>query len=365
MTYKILGKLPDPFLKDDGTKMSPREWMSARGEIFNKITKIEFGGLPPRADFVKAIRISMQSTMGKTVTYKIIAGYKERYFSYLMDITPPKGAIDGSVKYPVMLTGDACFNNCESDVIEAAGEMGIAVARFNRLEMACDNTFVGKVGGVYDLFPEDDEFSAISAWAWGYITTVTALSEIPYVDMDNIAITGHSRGGKTILLAAAADERIKFACPNNSGCHGASSYRLQSFDMGEDKKRSEQLSDLLDVVPYWLGPKMKNYRGREQELPYDMHYFGALIAPRYYLQVEGLEDYWSNPLGAWHHSLAVRQAYRYLGCEDNVAAYFRDGGHRQKLPDFLLFLNFIRKKIDGGELPSEYTQNPYPCINFD
>ena len=43
MSVKIAGKLPDPFLKEDGSRMTPEEWYAAREEIFAKIVETEFG----------------------------------------------------------------------------------------------------------------------------------------------------------------------------------------------------------------------------------------------------------------------------------------------------------------------------------
>ena len=50
MSVRILGKLPDPFLKDNGTRMTPDEWYAQRDRLFNKICDIEFGGMPPRPE---------------------------------------------------------------------------------------------------------------------------------------------------------------------------------------------------------------------------------------------------------------------------------------------------------------------------
>ena len=82
----------------------------------------------------------------------------------------------------------------------------------------------------------------------------------------------------------------------------SSTYRCAVTDQGEEGRPSERLGDMLDAFPTWMGPKLTAYRDREQDLPYDMHYFGALIAPRYYLQCEGMQDYWINPIGAWQNS---------------------------------------------------------------
>src|ERR1035437_2455179 len=61
----------------------------------------------------------------------------------------------------------------------------------------------------------------IAAWAWGFHRCVDYLTTEPGVDAHRIAALGHSRNGKTALLAAAFDERIAIAFPHQAGCGGA------------------------------------------------------------------------------------------------------------------------------------------------
>lgn len=305
MSYKILGRLPDPFLKSDGSRMTPCEWYAQREELFSKICNTEYGGMPPRPEVVRVERLSAPRSDGMKNIYKIYAGTRERQVSFLLDVTAPPAPIDGSVKFPVLLTGDGCYNCCESDTIARAADMGFAVARFNRLELANDDKYAGRIGGIYDVYP-NMTFTAISAWAWGYSTVMDAFSEILHIDVENVGITGHSRGGKTVMLAAAADTRFKFVCPNNSGCHGAAVYRLKEHGFGYNGK-SEELSDMFKNFPHWMGEGLREYIDREENLPYDMHFFGALIAPRYYMQIEGMQDYWSNPKASWVNACAIRR----------------------------------------------------------
>ena len=109
MSVEILGKLPDPFRKADGTRMTPDEWYAARDQIFRDLCEIEFGGMPPRAEVVKVVRLTAPRSDGGTNCYKIWAGTKEKQVSFVLDITAPAGAIDGSKKFPVLLTGDGCL----------------------------------------------------------------------------------------------------------------------------------------------------------------------------------------------------------------------------------------------------------------
>ena len=80
--------------------------------------------------------------------------------------------------------------------------------------------------GLYRLYP-DAEFGVCSAWAWAAHRCVDALLTMDEVQSDGIAVTGHSRGGKTAILAGATDERIAVTNPNNSGCGGAGLLRLK------------------------------------------------------------------------------------------------------------------------------------------
>lgn len=376
---EFLGKMPDPFLKADGTRMTPEEWQSKRQEIRDFIIDMEYGGMPPRPEVVEFERLNSPHMRETSFWYKVKAGSRERQISFMLQLfmpaleeptNGPERFFTGEEHFPVLLTGDGCYTSLESDTVEEARKRGYAVAIFNRLELANDRS--GKdgnwrEGGLYEVYPEQTEFTAISAWAWGYLVCMDVFEQMPFINEQEVGITGHSRGGKTVMLAAAADERIKYVCPNNSGCHGAVSHRCSVTDQGEILRRTERLGDMLISLPGWMGPKLRPYSGREQDLPYDMHYFGAVIAPRYYLQCEGMQDYWINPIGAWQNFAAVKACYRYLGCEDHAGAWFRPGYHRHKLPDFTEFMNFMDRARAGLPLSEHLDINPYPNVekNFD
>ncbi|MBQ8858311.1 MAG: prolyl oligopeptidase family serine peptidase [Clostridia bacterium] len=361
---KVLGKLPDPFLREDGTRVTPAEWPEYKKGLRDFVVKHEFGGMPKRPDSVKIQRLTHERHAIHQF-FRVTAYAGERQISFILGLELSNEQLsharnkDG-VRYPVLLTGDGCYPNCEGDSYAMAQARGFIVAKFNRLELAHDDPLAPREGGVYDLYPEDQDFTAISAWAWGYSTVLDALEQIPYVDAANVGITGHSRGGKTVLLAAATDERFRFVCPNNSGTHGCAAYRYVMSDVGPKKARTEELGDMLDAFPHWMGKSLWEYRDRVQDLPYDMHYFGALIAPRYYLQCEGMQDYWINPNGSRQTFEAVKACYRYLGCEDHAAAWFRPGEHRQKLPDFEQFVDFMYRVIHGLPLAEHLQIDPYP-----
>ncbi len=375
---EFLSKMPDPFLKADGTRMSAEEWKAERQKIKDFVVDHEYGGMPPMPEVVDFELLNYPSGRHTPLWYKITAGTKEKQLSFTLKMTVPEIKepthpdliFFGNESFPVLLTGDGCYDGMSAEVSKEANRRGYIAAAFNRLEICKDKRAVEpdwKKGGLHEIYPDYPDFSAISAWAWGYSAVMTAFEKMPFVNAGEVGITGHSRGGKTVMLAAACDERIKYACPNNSGCHGAVSYRTVVTGQGEGNARTERLADMLDAFPSWMGKKLAAYRDREGELPYDMHYFGALIAPRYYFQCEGMQDYWINPIGSWQNFMAVKECYRYLGCEDNASAWFRPGYHRHELPDYTEFMEFMDRMRAGLPSAEHWNINPYPQIdkNFD
>lgn len=370
---KYHGKLPNPFMKPNGEMVSKEEWGTYKKDLLAKIVDIEYGGMPPRPEYVEFERLN-EITRGHSfgVWYKVYAGTKEKQLSFLLELTIPyvegvTPSIDGEVtegeRYPVLLTGDACYKNMEGDVINEINSRGMIAARFNRLEIAND-IYTSREGGIHNIYPGN--YSDISAWAWGYMVCMDVFERISYTDEKEVAITGHSRGGKTVMLAAAVDDRFKYVCPNNSGCHGAVSHRCE-VEGTDERMRTETIKDMFVNFPIWMGEKLKQYQDNIDALPYDMHYFGAMIAPRYYLQCEGMQDYWINPVGAWQNFMAVKECYKYLGCEEHAGAWFRPGAHRHKLPDYIQFIDFVDRARKGKALSEHLQTNPYPEIkkNFD
>jgi hypothetical protein len=63
-----------------------------------------------------------------------------------------------------------------------------------------------------------------------------------------------------------------------------------------------------------------------------------LIAPRYLLNTQALDDLWANPAGTLATHLAARQVYEWLGAADRQVLAFRPGGHAQNEWDWQTLL---------------------------
>jgi len=353
--YEPLGELPNPFIFNDGTPVKkPEDWQKRRKEIFDLAVTMQYGTLPPAPEFLEVETLFT----GRFRSYRIITGTRANPVSFLMMVLLPAG--EG--KCPAVITGDMCFGYAfDKEYLDAFYDNGVAFVMFNRTEIVpdyiCDPL---RSGQLYRAYP-DHTFGALAAWAWGYSRCVDALEKLDIVDMSCIAFTGHSRGGKTAQLAGAIDQRAAIVNPNDSGCCGAGCYRLNAAGVPEEgeEARNEMLADLTKNFPHWMGPAMKDYIGRENELPFDEHYMKALIAPRVLFVSEATSDMWANPLGSWQTTMAAQEVYRFLGCEEKLLWYYRRGGHAQNAEDLAHLMNVVRHVKHGEPLMDTYFETPF------
>jgi len=360
----IKGNLPDPFICCDGSRADTVEkWEKRREEIIRDAVGLEFDGMPPKPEVFRVEILTNRGPGfdgGSTRTCRIHCGTKERPFWFCIMIYMP--AIEKTGKQvPVIITGDSMYpKNCSEEVIRDAHRRGFAVVKFNRTEMAPDRRDDERECGLNAIWPELN-FSAISAWAWGYHRVVDALETMEFADMEHIAVTGHSRGGKTVLLAGATDTRIRYVCPSCSGTHGCAPYRFvqKESEARYHDKTSEELEFMFQAIPYWMGHGLKEFIGREEQLPHDMHFIKALIAPRCLLETNGYDDIWANPRGSYLAFLAAKEVWKLYGAEENCQTKYREGGHAHRAEDFASLFDFMEADMYAKPLPENITRIPY------
>ena len=69
------------------------------------------------------------------------------------------------------------------------------------------NPIVGPAQQAYEkLEPGKYSWGSISVWAWGTLQLLEYVLTLIHVDKNQIMISGHSRNGKTALLAGALDD---------------------------------------------------------------------------------------------------------------------------------------------------------------
>jgi hypothetical protein len=201
--------------------------------------------------------------------------------------------------------------------------------------------------------PGPHDGGSIAAWAWGIHRIVDYLITDQDLDPARIAVVGHSRLGKTALLAAAFDERIALAIPHQAGCGGSAPSRHAN-------PKAETVQRINDSFPHWFNGAFKAFNTQPERLPFDQHCLVALVAPRPVLFTNAVEDEWANPAGQFQVLRAADPVYRFLGVEglaaeaipppgqlvDSRLGYFiRPGKHSMTRADWKVFLDFADKHL--------------------
>lgn len=198
--------------------------------------------------------------------------------------------------------------------------------------------------------PAPDEWGTISAWAWGISRIIDYLESDARVNAAQIAVQGHSRLGKTVLWAAANDERIAAVY---SSCAGEMGSALARRDWGET------VDDMAQNYSWQFAGNFQQWVGRWNEMPVDAHMLIALSAPRPVFITGGTTDQWSDPVGEFLAAVAAGPVYRLLGKRDlgvarlppldmpltsgDLGWHYHTGGHTATAADWSAFLEFLSK----------------------
>lgn len=183
---------------------------------------------------------------------------------------------------------------------------GYAMAAFLNADVDPDrhDGFKDGIHGLLDVEPRPaDAWGTIAAWAWGASRVLDYLETVPQINARQVAVIGHSRGGKTALWAGAEDQRFAMAVSNDSGCGGASLSRRRFAGR-------EQVARIVSSFPHWFCSNFAKYADHEDDLPIDQHELMSLIAPRAVAVGSAAEDLWADPRGEF---LSVVQAAPVFG----------------------------------------------------
>ncbi len=195
------------------------------------------------------------------------------------------------------------------------------------------------------------DWGTIAAWAWGISRAVDYLRTDKDLDKDKIAVVGHSRLGKTAILAGAFDERIALVIPLQAGCGGTAPSRTKAPD-------AESVKRINTSFPYWFDGTFKEFNDQTDKLPFDQNCLAALVAPRPMLYANATEDKWANPVGQFEMLKSADSVYRLLGAggletkempevgklsDGTLGYYIRPGKHSMTKGDWKVFLDYADK----------------------
>jgi hypothetical protein len=382
----VLAELPDPLVMFDGKKVATKDdWFKKRRPELKKLfLYYMYGQLPPAPAKVEAkVLHEDRKAFGGKATLREIAltvapGDAPRIHLLLAVPNERKGPApvfvglnfcgnhalveDRAIRLPTvwMYNGPGVKNNrateagrgAQIDVwaLEQSIDRGYAIATFYNGDVDPDQKEVR--GGLQPYLRKEVEkmgphdWGTIALWAWGIQRAVDYLTTVKELDAKKIAVVGHSRLGKTALLAAALDERIALAIPHQAGCGGTAPSRGK---IGESVKR------INTSFPHWFCGAFKEFNDQPERLPFDQHCLVALVAPRPVLFSNAVEDEWANPRGQFEVLKAADPVYRFVGAggldargvpepgklvDSTLGYYIRPGKHSMTRDDWKVFLDF-------------------------
>ncbi len=200
--------------------------------------------------------------------------------------------------------------------------------------------------------PNPAETATIMWWAWGVHRAVDYLRTASAIDTKRIAVVGHSRLGKTALLAGALDERIALVVANQSGCGGAGPSRSKS-------PKAESVKRITTAFPHWFCGNFATFADDTTRLPFDQNGLVALCAPRPVLLTNAEDDQWANPDGQFDVLKAAVPAYKLYKLDAPLVAekrppqgtlaaqrlgyWIRAGNHAMTPADWKIYLDYADK----------------------
>jgi hypothetical protein len=353
--------LPDPLTMASGEKVSTAEmWRTRRRPEILKFYETEiYGRIPENAPKVawEVVETDAAAREGAAVMKRVAGRMGDKPDGPRMNLTMHLPA-KASGPAPVLLNISFGFAP-RPQAFDVLGEClsrgwGYAVVNYGEIQPDRANQWTSGVIGLTlkegQTQPASDEWGTISAWSWGLSRCIDYLETDNGVNSKQIAVTGASRLGKTVLWASAKDERIAAVFSAVSGEMGAALIRR---DWGET------LDDMAERFSWQFAGNLQKWVGRWNELPVDQHMLITLSAPRPVYVNGGLSDQWSDPKGEFLSMVGAGPVYQLLGKRDlgtselpaldmpltsgDLGFLYHSGGHAATTADWKVFLPFAER----------------------
>ena len=363
--------LPDPLVTNGGRRVTDAAtwWRVRRPEILELFSREIYGRMPARTPAVTFSVTKVDSTRFPNAVLKYVTGhidnssYPAATPSIEITMVLPKGA---TRPVPVVcVIGGFLFGFGQRDTTQLPERVtsvladGWAYATVGTGSIQADNG-AGLSGGIIGLVNRGqprapDEWGGLAAWAWGMSRALDYFEGDPAIDAKKAAIEGHSRWGKTALLAGALDQRWAIVWPSSSGAAGAS---LEKRNWGET------IDNVAGGGEYhWMAGNYLKYAGHWAAMPVDAHELMALVAPRRLFVTGGTKgDTWVDSHGEFLAAVGADPVYRLLGAkglgtatmpaadqglmDGDLAFRMHEGGHTDML-DWPLFLQWAKRYFGG------------------
>ncbi|MDI1464065.1 cellulose binding domain-containing protein [Catellatospora sp. KI3] len=310
-------KLPDPFKRLDGTRVTTRsDWRCRREEIRKLSERYVYGTKPARP-------AGVTGTVSRTgITVNVSDGGRSAGFSATVSVP------GGTGPFPAVVVVGGL--GADTATILAAG---VAVINYDPLAVGKEGTARGnKQGAFYSVYGATSSTGLLAAWAWGVSRIIDVIEQSggTVLKADSLGVTGCSRYGKGAFAIGAFDQRIALTMPIESGSGGVPAFRAIAGESG-----AQPLSSAYSEQP-WLGDAFGPYTGNPAGLPVDQHETVAMIAPRGLFIMENPRIDWLAARSGSVSALAGAEVYKALGAGDNITYWsdVADGTHCAVRPEW-------------------------------
>lgn len=328
----------------------------SREEMLEILQREEYGCMPPAPEKISFGKTQLRNDnvfagKGKLWEIEITCTVKGKDFTFPVALMLPEG--DGPFPFFVNINFEKNIPNYYFPAEEIL-DNGFAAFNLYFKDVTSDNDdFTDGLAGIF--YPDgkrgDTDAGKIIFWAWAASRCLDYAETLPCLDMSRSCVCGHSRLGKTALVAGAFDHRFRFVHSNASGCSGASAARGNT---------GETVSDICRVFPYWFCENYKKYPCNEESMPFDQHFLLAAVAPNYVTVCSASEDAWAHPENEQLSCFAASPAYERLGLsgficdrkaevgdkffEGSIGYSLRRGRHFFSREDWNNLIAFIKSK---------------------
>ena len=329
------GELPDALTASDGTKIdTPEAWMNKRRpELLKLFCTNVYGNplpAPPEGIEFKVIERSDNALGGKAIRIQgdiTCKGVKQPNPFRILVYLPKKAEKPVPVFLGLNFLGNQSISDDPEILIPEWVEnprprgkraprydldtilsSGYGIATIHNADIEPDRPDAWRTGirneFLTDGVQRTDDPATIATWAWGLSRGLDALLTLPEVDSRRIIVWGHSRLGKTAMLAGAYDTRFALAV-SNSSCGGGAAMNRHNY--------GETLQFAATYFPCWYKPAMKKYAEDIESMPIDAQHVLAAMAPRMIYVLSGTRDYWADPKGEFMSLAEAGKIYALFG----------------------------------------------------
>jgi (4-O-methyl)-D-glucuronate---lignin esterase len=343
--------LPDPMVFRDGRPVKTKaDWQRRRHEMTEILLHWQYGHLPPvpavRAENVRVEKVPIEGldVTPRRITAELVFGPNDALRMTVACWIP------GNAEHPapaILAIEPVWWPDpfLRHGIVARILSRGYAFVGFDHNALASYED--PGLRAAQDAYPDPD-WGVVAVAAWGCSVTMNWLETRTEIDATRVALWGHSRRGKSALLAGALDERFAAVAPHQSGMAGSALYRIR----GSGAQQLEQLTE-----QYWLTPRAFSFIDREQEMPFDQHWPLALTAPRSLYIYVGTRDAWGNPPGEQAAFDAAKPVYEWLGQPNHIAVEFVDVDHVDPNgpdggPGWDALIDFLDRQWQARRVPS-------------